>query len=262
MSSLASWKKPEVRMTQSCDSVTISAPPHFGADRPTARQFGQPIFLQRFERETGDGREMFRAVAGRVIDLTIATFVLAMMLPALLIIALFIWSADGASPIFAHRRVGRGKRLFPCYKFRTMVPDAEKRLRAFLEQNASAAEEWRRDRKLRDDPRVTALGRFLRKSSLDEIPQLVNVLLGHMTLVGPRPIVEEEQARYGKYLVHYCSVKPGITGLWQISGRNDVSYRRRVALDTYYSRSKKSLRFDLLILTKTIPAVVLAKGSS
>jgi exopolysaccharide production protein ExoY len=201
-------------------------------------------------------------MAGRMIDVSVAAFILVAMLPALLIIAFLIWSADGGSPIFAHRRVGRGKHLFPCFKFRTMVPDAEIRLRAFLDQNASAAEEWQRDRKLRHDPRVTALGRFLRKSSLDEIPQLANVLLGHMSLVGPRPIVEEEQVRYGRYLVHYCSVKPGITGLWQVSGRNSVSYRRRVALDTHYSRSKKSLLFDLLILTKTIPAVVLAKGSS
>jgi exopolysaccharide production protein ExoY len=255
-------KAVEVEMTLSVDNLTISQSHHFESPsledrRPFLRQsVQQPNFT------TSGGRDAFRQIAGRIIDVSVSAFVLALMLPALVIIALLIWSADGGSPIFAHRRVGRGKRLFPCFKFRTMVPDAEKRLTAFLDQNVNAAEEWRRDRKLRDDPRVTALGRFLRKSSLDEIPQLANVLLGHMSLVGPRPIVEEEQARYGRYLVYYCSVRPGITGLWQVSGRNSVSYRRRVALDTHYSRSKKSLRFDLLILTKTIPAVVLAKGSS
>jgi exopolysaccharide production protein ExoY len=253
----------KVKMTLSVDSLTI----------PRPQNLDQPPLSDCFDTISSRGKTLEGLTLpeqrptvyermGRVLDVVIAGFALTAMLPALLIIALLIWSADGGSPIFAHRRVGRGRRLFPCFKFRTMVMDADERLRHFLEHNPGAAEEWRRDHKLRDDPRITPIGRFLRKSSLDEIPQLVNVLLGHMSLVGPRPIVEEEQVRYGRYLEHYSSVRPGITGLWQVSGRNSVSYRRRVALDTHYTRSKKSLRFDLMILTMTIPAVVMARGSS
>lgn len=199
--------------------------------------------------------------AVRLLDLTVAVGLLVLMAPALAILALVIWAQDGGSPVFAHRRVGRGGRAFPCLKFRTMVVDSEARLRHLLATDPAAAAEWERDHKLRRDPRVTALGRVLRKSSLDEVPQLVNVILGHMSLVGPRPIIESEASRYGRYFRHYCSVRPGITGLWQISGRNDLSYRRRVVLDTVYSRSK-SLRTDLFVLSRTLPAVMSARGCS
>ena len=150
--------------------------------------------------------------------------------------------------------------LFKCLKFRSMLVDADRRLQELLAQDPVARAEWERDHKLRDDPRITALGSFLRRSSVDEIPQLFNVLRGEMSLVGPRPIVAAEVPRYRRYINHYCSVTPGITGLWQVSGRNDVSYRRRVALDVTYARSK-SLLFDLKILAATVPAVLLRKGS-
>jgi exopolysaccharide production protein ExoY len=198
---------------------------------------------------------------GRVLDVTLAAIGLLILAPVLVVLALAIWLQDGGSPIFAHRRLGRHGVPFPCLKFRTMVVDSDARLRALLATDIDAANEWNRDHKLRNDPRITALGRILRKTSLDELPQLFNVVAGQMNLVGPRPIVAGEVVRYGRYFSNYCSVRPGITGLWQVSGRNDVSYRRRVALDTVYSR-RRSFAVDMFILTRTVPAVLSAKGSS
>lgn len=200
-------------------------------------------------------------LASRGLDIAVAGTALVIMAPALVLLAMSIWLSDGASPIFVHWRIGRGGGKFPCLKFRTMVPDSQARLQHLLATDAAAAEEWRRDHKLRDDPRITKFGQFLRKSSLDEIPQLANVLVGHMSLVGPRPIIEGEIARYGRYFQHYCRVRPGLTGLWQVSGRNAVSYRRRVAIDTTYVR-RQSLPTDLVILQRTLPAVLSGRGSS
>ncbi|QXQ07595.1 sugar transferase [Sphingosinicellaceae bacterium] len=197
----------------------------------------------------------------RTIDLVIATAALIVLAPVLLGLSVALWMQDGGAPIFVHWRIGKGGIPFPCLKLRTMVVDSEHRLKEHLETNAAAAQEWAQDRKLRDDPRVTPLGSFLRKSSLDEIPQLLNVLYGQMSLVGPRPIVAAEIPRYGRYFREYCRVRPGITGLWQVSGRNAVSYQRRVALDTVYARNK-SLAVDLFILGRTIPAVVSGRGCS
>ncbi len=198
--------------------------------------------------------------ASRMIDLVIAALALIMLLPVMLLVAFAVWAQDRGRPIFVHRRLGRAGSTFPCLKFRSMVLDSQARLDHILRTDPVAATEWARDQKLRNDPRVTKLGQFLRKTSLDELPQLLNVLRGDMSLVGPRPIVANEVARYGRYFHDYCQVKPGITGLWQVSGRNDVSYRRRVALDTVYSRSR-SVGFDLMILGKTVPAVLARRGS-
>ena len=162
--------------------------------------------------------------------------------------------------LFGQQRIGRGGKMFTCYKFRSMVLDAEQRLHDLLAADGDAQREWLRDHKLRRDPRVTPVGGFLRKSSLDELPQLFNVLRGDMSLVGPRPIVVGEISRYGRYLDSYASVKPGLTGLWQISGRNNTSYRRRVAMDVAYARSK-SIALDMRILIATVPAVIGARGS-
>jgi exopolysaccharide production protein ExoY len=142
-----------------------------------------------------------------------------------------------------------------------MVPDAERRLEELLETDPEAAGQWALDQKLHNDPRITNLGAFLRKSSLDELPQLLNVILGQMSMVGPRPIVAAEVPRYGRYFQDYCRVRPGITGLWQVSGRNLLSYRRRVALDTLYSRNK-SLAMDLFILSRTVHAVIARHGAT
>jgi lipopolysaccharide/colanic/teichoic acid biosynthesis glycosyltransferase len=184
---------------------------------------------------------------------------LLFLLPVLVMIALAVRMQDGGPAIFAHRRIGKDGKTFRCYKFRSMRVDAEARLADVLAQDPEARAEWARDHKLRRDPRVTALGDLLRRSSLDELPQLFNVLRGEMSLVGPRPIVEEERVRYGRRIRYYCAVKPGITGLWQVSGRNDVSYRTRVALDACYAR-RKCFALDLYILLVTVPSVLRARG--
>jgi lipopolysaccharide/colanic/teichoic acid biosynthesis glycosyltransferase len=190
----------------------------------------------------------------------IALCVILFALPLLLAIAASVKLQDGGSIIFAHERLGKDGRKFRCFKFRSMVADAEHRLAQLLARDAIARAEWARDHKLRRDPRITPFGDFLRRSSLDELPQLFNVLRGEMSIVGPRPIVDAEIAKYGRRYRYYCAVKPGITGLWQVSGRNDVSYRRRVAMDTVYAR-RKSLAWDLKLLFLTVPAVLFASGS-
>lgn len=197
----------------------------------------------------------------QIVDIAVAAAGITLALPVLVLIALLVWAHDGGAPVFAHRRIGFGGRLFPCLKFRSMVSDAGARLDHLLATDPAARREWMRDHKLRDDPRITPLGRFLRSTSLDELPQLFNVLAGQMSLVGPRPIVTGEIERYGRYYDLYRSVRPGITGLWQVSGRNDLSYRRRVALDILYCRSK-SIQLDFAILGRTIPAVLMRRGSA
>jgi len=199
-------------------------------------------------------------VAIRVLDILIAVCVILFALPLLIAIALCVTLQDGGVAVFAHERIGRGGRTFKCLKFRSMVPHADVRLAELLALDPAARAEWERDHKLRRDPRITRVGELLRKSSLDELPQLFNVLRGEMSIVGPRPIVMAEIPRYGTRFRHYCAVKPGITGLWQVSGRNDVSYRRRVAMDTFYARHK-SLAWDVKLLFLTVPAVLFASGS-
>jgi exopolysaccharide production protein ExoY len=190
--------------------------------------------------------------------LALALFVF--ILPLLALVAIAVFCQDDGPVVFAHKRVGRNGRPFFCLKFRSMAADAEARLAEVLRNDPEARAEWERDRKLKNDPRITPLGNFLRRSSLDELPQLFNVLRGEMSLVGPRPIVFDETVKYGRRFRHYCAVKPGITGLWQISGRNDVSYRARVAMDCLYAR-RKSLILDGWILLATIPAVLCRRGS-
>ncbi len=196
----------------------------------------------------------------RALDLTIAILVFLLILPVLVVIALAIKCTSPGPVIFAHSRVGKGGRMFPCLKFRTMTRDADHSLARLLASDPANGAEWALRHKLTKDPRITGVGLFLRKTSLDELPQLLNVLRGDMSLVGPRPIVPAETVHYGRYFRHYCSVRPGITGLWQVSGRSDVSYRRRVALDVLYLKSR-SLPLNLYILARTVPCVVLADGT-
>lgn len=178
-----------------------------------------------------------------------------------LILLIFVSMArSGVSPIFRHRRVGVNGKVFECLKFRTMVPNAEAALQKILRENPDLQDEWNRNHKLNDDPRVTRLGRFLRRTSLDELPQLWNVLRGEMSLVGPRPVTREELLRYGRSVLFYTMVKPGITGLWQVSGRSETDYRRRVAIDVCYVRNQSAL-LDLWILLKTTVVVVGRRGA-
>lgn len=202
----------------------------------------------------------FDAFLIRAIDIIISLAAILLLLPLLLITMIAVKLTSRGPMLFAHHRLGFGGRTFPCLKFRTMVVDAQERLQHILETDPEARAEWMRDHKLRKDPRITPIGKFLRASSIDELPQFVNVLRGEMSIVGPRPIVKGEVARYGRYFAHYCSVKPGITGLWQVSGRNDVSYRRRVAMDVRYSRLR-SVELNIRIIVLTVPMVVLARGS-
>ena len=197
----------------------------------------------------------------RVLDVSLSLLALLFLAPIFLFIAVVVRLQDGGPALFAHARIGQDGRRFNCLKFRSMRPDSDARLHQLLAGDPQARIEWARDHKLRNDPRITPLGGFLRRSSLDELPQFLNVLRGEMSLVGPRPIVEAEVARYGHYFASYCANKPGITGLWQISGRNDVGYRRRVAMDVIYAR-RRNIRLYLWILLATAPAVLLRRGAS
>lgn len=207
-----------------------------------------------------DFRSANPSTLSRFIDVVGALVLIVCFAPLMLLIAASIYLSDPGPLVFKQRRIGRGGKLFKCLKFRTMAVDAEERLVALLETDPAARAEWDRDHKLKDDPRIVGIGRFLRKSSLDELPQLFNVLFGDMSLVGPRPIVPDEARRYGRYLKQYCQVRPGLTGLWQISGRNDVTYRRRVAFDVVYVRNSTTA-FNMRILALTVPCVLLSKGS-
>ena len=193
------------------------------------------------------------------LDFLIALLALAALSPLLLAIAIYI-KTDGGPALYAQKRIGRGGRTFRCFKFRTMVVDAERRLQELLASDAKAAAEWAAVHKLSADPRVTEIGAFLRKTSLDEIPQLLNVLRGEMSLVGPRPIVQDEVARYKNEITSYYAVRPGVTGLWQVSGRSDTTYARRVQLDVAYVKNWSLLQ-DLSILLRTVPAVLLRRGA-
>lgn len=213
-------------------------------------------------------RELVRAhrrsraspLLGRALDISVALLALCAFAPFMAFVALAV-ALDRSGPvIFRHTRVGKADRRFQVLKFRTMRVDADSVLMNHLSSNPAAAAEWARDHKLKDDPRITRLGHFLRKSSLDELPQIFNVLAGDMSIVGPRPIVEAEIPRYGRFFKAYCFVRPGITGVWQVSGRNDVSYRRRVAMDALYAR-RKNVILDLRLMAATVPAVLTRRGS-
>lgn len=201
----------------------------------------------------------FEHAAKRLGDMLGAVVLAVLFAPIFLLV--FVGAAiNGQSPLFRHQRVGRDGKRFYCLKFQTMVPNAEVLLQHLLAADPDLRAEWERDHKLKDDPRVTPIGRFLRATSLDELPQLWNVLKGEMSLVGPRPVTREELLRYGRNQVIYMLVRPGITGLWQVSGRNFVEYRKRVAMDVCYVKNQ-SLVLDLWILAKTVLVVVTRHGA-
>lgn len=193
----------------------------------------------------------------RLLDIVGAIGIALVFLPAGILIPVLI-RRDGGPAMFRQERVGEDGKPFQIYKFRSMVVNAEEHLNQVLNGYAEKRKEWDESQKLIDDPRITRLGRFLRKTSLDELPQLINVLKGEMSLVGPRPIVQSEICRYGKWFRYYIAVKPGLTGLWQVRGRNDVSYARRVALDRRYAMSQ-SILLDIYLVAIT-PMVMLRKS--
>lgn len=191
----------------------------------------------------------------RVFDVLVAAVALVFFAPAFLTIALLIKLTDPGPVFFKHTRVGRRGKRFDCLKFRTMKTDSEERLAHILLTDPQAAAEWEAGQKLRNDPRVTWFGTFLRKSSLDELPQLLNVLRGEMSLVGPRPVTRAELNRYGKDRRYYLLVRPGITGLWQVSGRSSTGYEKRISLDREYLEEWSWLG-EIWIILMTIPAVL------
>jgi Undecaprenyl-phosphate galactose phosphotransferase WbaP len=195
----------------------------------------------------------------RGFDLVISGAAIVVLSPLLLVLAALV-KLDGGPVLFGQKRLGLGGKHFTCLKFRSMVPDAEKVLDSYLAQNAEARKEFNKYCKLRDDPRITRIGKTLRKLSLDELPQLLNVVNGDMSLVGPRPILSAELNHYHHDIAFYYRVRPGITGLWQVSGRNDITYAKRVRMDGWYVRNW-SLWHDIAILCKTVPALLNRKGA-
>lgn len=195
----------------------------------------------------------------RITDIVLSLFALILFSPLFLGLYLII-RKDGGKAIYGHPRIGQNGKMFHCLKFRTMVEDAEPVLRALLENDPLAKQEWERDFKLKNDPRITKIGHTLRRTSLDELPQLWNVLKGEMSLVGPRPVVSEELARYDGDVDYYFMAKPGMTGLWQVSGRNDVDYTKRVYFDSWYVKNW-SLWNDFVILCKTCRVVFQRAGA-
>lgn len=202
--------------------------------------------------------EFYRHYLKRGFDFVSSLIILTLILPVLLVIGV-IASLDGAAPIFAHERIGLNGRRFKCLKFRTMRPDADSVLKALLNSDPCAAAEWKMNHKLANDPRITVVGRWLRRTSLDELPQLVNVLRGDMSLVGPRPVTLEETGRYKAHLPKYLALRPGLTGMWQVYGRGIVEYEERVEMDANYFK-KLNFAGDLRLLLLTCNVVLQRRG--
>ena len=219
-------------------------------------------FLARatMAKSAADGQRRLHDACLLCLHQLVALMLLMLLAPLLLLIAFLIWRCDGAPVLFAHYRVGLNGKLFRCMKFRSMRRDSERVLAKLLRDDPQARAEWSRDQKLDRDPRITPVGQFLRRSSLDELPQLLNVVRGEMSLVGPRPITVAELTRYGSVRWDYLSVRPGITGLWQVSGRNNTTYEERVALDRRYVE-QRSVLFDVAILFRTVRVVLLREGA-
>jgi Undecaprenyl-phosphate galactose phosphotransferase WbaP len=246
---LAHWKAEDVSVVPAMRGV-----PLFGTDM--SYFFSHEVAMLKLRNNL---RYWPARLLKRVFDLFAALVLLVLGALPLLYIALRI-RRDGGPAMFAHQRVGQSGKVFPCFKFRTMQVDAEERLRELLANDPAARAEWEREFKLRNDPRITPIGQFLRRTSLDELPQLFNVIRGEMSLVGPRPVIRAELARYGDDVDYFLMVRPGMTGLWQVSGRNDTGYDTRVYLDTWYVKNW-SLWYDIAILFKTIRVVLNREGA-
>lgn len=198
----------------------------------------------------------------RIFDITFSIFCLLLGVPIFLTIALAVWLTSPGKIIYSHERIGRGGKSFRCYKFRTMYQDADQRLKDILNENSHLKKEWDNCFKLKNDPRITSIGNFLRKTSLDELPQFWNVLKGDLSVVGPRPIVQAEVDKYlGLKAYKILSIRPGLTGPWQVSGRSDINcYQKRILLDEYYV-DHRSMVLDLKLIAKTIPTMLFSKGA-
>jgi exopolysaccharide production protein ExoY len=202
----------------------------------------------------------FGGALKRASDLLLALPILLILAPVMVFLALAVKIQDGGPVFFVQLRVGRDGRLFSCLKFRSMIMNAEDRMQALLRDDPDAAREWSEKQKLTNDPRVTPVGHVLRATSADELPQLINVVLGDMSLVGPRPIMPDQIDGYGPGFGRYCTARPGITGLWQVSGRNETTFRRRAEYDQDYLKAW-SLPTDLALLVRTVDVVLRRRGA-
>ena len=227
---------------------------------PNVRPAISPIQGRR-ERADPERRSFIGGSHKRMVDVVVAGLALVLAAPIMLIVAAAIYLTMGGPVMFAQRRVGWGGKHFDCLKFRTMVKDSDAVLKHYLATNPEAAREWYATCKLADDPRVTSLGHLLRKSSLDELPQLINILRGDMSCVGPRPVVPTEIEKYGEHQDAYLASLPGLTGSWQCSGRSTLDYADRVALDVAYARNW-SLALDFNIMLRTVPALLRFRQSA
>ena len=196
----------------------------------------------------------------RVLDVGLIVFFSPFILPVFLILAILVKCTSKGPIFYGHKRIGKNGKVIKCWKFRSMCIDAEERLQKILDENPEMREQWEKERKFENDPRVTKFGKLLRKTSLDELPQLINILLGEMSFVGPRPVTKDELEKYGKYESYVLSVLPGLSGMWQTSGRSDTSYEDRIMYDTYYIQNW-SIWLDLWILIKTVWVVLKGKGA-
>ncbi|WFS03319.1 sugar transferase [Rhizobium tumorigenes] len=218
-----------------------------------------PTLDRDFDKEIEHGYLTFGWLK-RLIDIIVAVLALAILSPMLVMVAFALYLTQGSGILISHRRIGKNGVIFPCLKLRTMCKDGDEVLAQHLATHPVDLAEWNATRKLRNDPRVTFIGKTLRKNSIDEIPQLLNVIRGEMSLVGPRPITPNETSFYGRYIHEYMAVRPGLTGLWQVSGRSETTYRQRVELDVKYV-TQHSIWGDIVIMAKTIPAVLSSRGS-
>lgn len=198
----------------------------------------------------------------RGFDIFFSLMCLTIGAPVYLLIALLIFVTSPGKVIYSHERIGRGGQPFRCYKFRSMYPDADQRLNAILTAHPFLREEWEKTYKLKTDPRITPVGAFLRKTSLDELPQFWNVLKGDLSVVGPRPVVKDEITKYYHVKAYkILSIRPGLTGIWQVSGRSDIqSYEKRIQMDEYYVNNH-SFILDMKLIAQTIPAMLFSKGA-
>ena len=220
-----------------------------------------PTSTVRLWQHVSGPEQLFRyRIVKRAVDVVLVLSLCVLLLPVLLVIAAAVWLSSPGPVLFSHRRIRRPGEFFTMWKFRTMCINSGEVLERYLIAHPEARAEWRATHKLKCDPRVTRVGRFLRRTSLDELPQLWNVLNGTMSVVGPRPIVAAEVEKYGDHFSDYCAVKPGITGLWQVSGRSELSYSQRVDLDRRYAQNW-SLRTDARILMRTWSSVVNRDGA-
>jgi undecaprenyl-phosphate galactose phosphotransferase len=233
----------------------VAAPEQVAPTRPTPPRQEPRMPVRQV------GLSWVEHVAKRTFDLVSVVAMLVLFSPIMLAVALAVRLTTGKQVIYGHTRIGRDGQEFKCYKFRSMVTNADEVLKQLLETDPQALAEWNRDFKLKNDPRITRVGRFIRKTSLDELPQFWNVLRGDMSVVGPRPVVRQELDRYyAAAREHYLSVPPGLTGLWQVSGRNDMDYTERVQLDRHYV-DNWSVWTDFTIVMRTVGVMVGRKGA-